>query len=335
MPTIKDVAALSGMSISTVSRALSGNVPVSEETRQRVLEAVEKLNYRPNALAQGLKKGETNLIALIIPNIMNPIFPALARGVEDAARERGYNVFLCNTDENMMIEERYLSDLHKNWVDGYIFATACENSKHIMQLQESDVPVVLLIRDMAQKAERKFNSVMVNNVQGAYEMTQYLLRCGKRNIAVVKGDSDIMLYRERYEGYCRALTEAGLAPERELIVEADADGENVYDAVCNLLRSGRIPDAIFAMSDPYAISTMRAARDCGVKIPEQMAVTGFDNLAISAMLEPPLTTMSQPLYKMGVLAAKRLIEMIEDKSIRNGPPKQYVMNPKLIVRASG
>lgn len=335
MATIKDVAMMSGVSISTVSRALSGKVPVAEETRERVLEAVEKLNYKPNVLAQGLKKGETNLIALIVPNIMNPIFPAVARGVEDTARKLGYNVILCNTDEKREVEMQYINDLKESWVDGFIFATACNDSDHIIQLRDSGTPVVLLIRNIERRLEREFSSVMVNNVKGAYDMTQFLINSGNRRIAFIKGNMDLLLYRERYEGYCRALRDASIELDQELIfAQKDEDGTDIYNKVLLMLKKGIRPDAIFASSDPLAMSTVRALRDAGLSIPCDISVAGFDNLDISAVMEPPLTTMAQPLYKMGAISAKCLINQIENKKEANSNPKHYVMNPKLIIRKS-
>lgn len=332
MATIKDVAALSGVSISTVSRTLSGAVPVSEEVRARVMDAVEQLHYEPNALARGLKKRGTQLIALVVPNIMNPIFPAVARGVEDTARKLGYNVILCNTDEQREVEIKYINDLHKHWVDGYIFATAAGDGGHILQLQKQGTPAVLLIRDM-EKLSCGFDSVLINNEKGAYDMTRFLIERGNRRIALVSGNTEFLLYRQRCAGYRKALAEAGIPLEEDLLLEVkDIEGSTGYQAVQAMLRGGEIPDAIFATSDPIAIGTMHALRDFGLRIPEDISVAGFDNLDISAKIEPPLTTMSQPLYKMGALAAKLLVERIEGKTGK--PPKRYVVNPKLVVRRS-
>ncbi|MDR2655372.1 MAG: LacI family transcriptional regulator [Oscillospiraceae bacterium] len=329
MATIKDVAALAGVSISTVSRTLSGIAPVSDETREAVMKAVEELNYQPNVLAQGLKRGRSNLISLIIPNIMNPIFPAVARGVEDRARNMGFNVILCNTDEKLDVEEDYVKKLQMRWVDGYIFATASGNSAHIRELHGQGVPVVLLIRGM----DLAVDQIVLDNFKGAYEAVSYLISQGNGSVAIYNGRTDIELYQERYNGYLKALEDAGIPFDENLVLGSaqNAEQTNTYPSVMEMLEKGLRPDAIFVASDPMALGVMRAIRDFGLRVPDDISVIGFDNLEFSAMLEPPLTTVSQPLYKMGALAAERLIKRIERKGASK-PPRIFRINSKLIVR---
>lgn len=330
MATIRDVAALAGVSISTVSRTLSGNIPVDPETQERVLEAVKALQYKPNALAKGLKEGKTNLIALVIPNITNPLFPAIARGVEDKARSLGYNVILCNTDENKSIEKNYIKEMNKRWIDGFIFATACDDSDHLLELRRTGTPVVLLVRAM----EADIDKVVLDNFRGAYTMTQYLLQQGNRSIAIINGDLKLRLYRDRFNGYCAALRDAGIEINKTLICNEDSmDTSSPYKLMENMLNKGIRPDAVFATSDPKALGVIRAIHDAGLRIPEDVSVVGFDNLDISAMFEPPLTTMSQPLYKMGGLAVARLIDLIKNKD-GDLPPKTFTVNSKLVIRQS-
>lgn len=331
MANIKDVAALAGVSTSTVSRTLSGTVPVSDETRERVMKAVETLNYKPNALAKGLRRGTTKLISLMIPNIMNPIYPAVTRGIEDRARSLGYNVILCNTDEVREIEAGYINNLQVSWVDGYIFATASKESDHIRELHEKDIPVVLLFRGM----DLPVDQILVDNFTGAYDAVTYLINQGHRSISIFNGQLSIDLFQERYNGYLKALEDAGIEFDSNLVLQSvnNLERTNSYPDMMEMLKKGIRPDAIFVSSDPMALGIMRAARDFGLRIPEDISIIGFDNLESSAMLEPPLTTISQPLYKMGALAAERLIAQIENKGKRKSS-RIFKMNTKLIERKS-
>ncbi|MBZ4646291.1 MAG: LacI family transcriptional regulator [Petroclostridium sp.] len=328
MVTIKDVAQRAGVSPSTVSRALSGKIPVDKETKEKVMEAVRALNYQPNVLAKGLKEGRTNTIGLIIPNIRNPVFPAVARGVEDVARRNGFTVILCNTDEDLRVELDYVDKLQKRWVDGLIFATAQKDSHHILELKEKDFPVVLLVRHM----EDKVDAVISNNFKGAYEAVSYLIKTGHKKIAIVNGSLGLTLYRERFEGYKKALQDAGLPVIDEFIIDGVSDNGNGYYSMLGLLEQGSVPDAVFATSDPKAIGIIRAIKDYGLRVPEDVSVIGFDNLEISALLDPPLTTVAQPLYEMGANAANKLIRLINSKRAKK--PTVDVMEVELIIRKS-
>nr|PZN10300.1 MAG: LacI family transcriptional regulator [Caldicoprobacter oshimai] len=328
MATIKDVAKRAGVSPSTVSRALSGKVPVDKETRERVMEAVRALNYKPNILAKGLKEGRTNTVGLIVPNICNPVFPAVARGVEDVAREHGFTVILCNTDEDIEAEKDYVEKLQKRWVDGFIFATAREESQHIFELKEKGFPVVLVVRHMDQAVD----AVVIDNYKSSFEAVKYLINTGHRRICIINGDTSLTLYKERFEGYRHALQAAGLPIMPELVLDVAGRDDNGYGAVTAMLKKGILPDAVFATSDPRAIGAIRAIKDCGLSVPGDISVVGFDDLDISAFLDPPLTTVSQPLYEMGARAARRLIDMINGE--KSGQPKVELVEANLVIRKS-
>ena len=333
MITVREVAAMAGVSTSTVSRTLSGKIPVSEATRQKVMRAVQALNYHPNVLAKGLKEGKTNILALVIPNITNPLFPAVARGAEDKARSLGYNVILCNTDGNSDIEKQFIREMNDHWVDGFIFATASDESKHLLDLHKSGTPMVLLIRDMCDDLASGMDRVILDNYKGALMMTRHLVGEGHRRIAIINGRLDIELYSKRFQGYCDGLREVGLEIDEDLIWNDRINGSNsTYTLVREQLKKGTRVDAVFAVSDPRAWSAIRAIRDEGLRVPEDVSVVGFDNLETSMYIDPPLTTMSQPLYKMGGLAVTRLIERIQSKD-RNAPRKDLI-NSKLVIRKS-
>jgi LacI family transcriptional regulator len=328
MATIKDVARMAGVSTSTVSRAISGNIPVDEETKIRVMESVRALNYEPNALAKGLKEGKTNTIGLIIPNIRNPVFPSVARGVEDYARKFGFSVILCNTDEDLEVEKKYLHKMKKRFVDGFIFATAGGDSEHIIELKKSGVPVVLLVRHMAEEID----AVIVDNYKSAYEAVSYLINRGNRKIAIINGDQKLSLYRDRLSGYLKALEDNKITFDEGLLANGYSKAANGYETMSNMLNNGIRPDAVFATNDAMALAAMRAIKDFGLKVPEDISVMGFDNMEFSSFFDPPLTTVSQPLYEMGELAAKKLIGIIKRK--RNFKPVVDVVKTELIVRKS-
>jgi len=332
MVTIKDVAKKAGVSPSTVSRALSGNGTVKDSTRQKVLEAVKLLNYRPNFLAQGLKEGRTKTVGLIIPNIRNPIYPAVARGVEDAARKFGYTVILCNTDENVKAEKDYINKLRKRWVDGIILSPASNDTEHILELQKENFPFVIIVRNVDFQA----NAVLIDNYRAAYDAVSFLIKTGHRRIAIVKGNQQLSLYRERFRGYQQALLDAGIPIYEELIAGDDSDSVqwslDGYNAINGLLMQKVKFDAVFATTDLRAIGAIRAIKDHGFKVPEDISVIGFDNLEFSSLIDPPLSTVSQPLYEIGMRAVNKLIPLIDNKNVIE--PTSEIMLSELIIRNS-
>lgn len=328
MVTMKMVAKRAGVSPSTVSRALSGKTPVDEKTRRRIMKAVKELDYYPNTLAKGLKEGKTDTIALIVPNIQYQIFPLIAKGVEDVARKNGYTLILCNTDEDPEVEKDYISKLRTRWVDGLIFATAVPKHTHILELKKSGFPVVLALRTL----DDLVDAVAIDNFKAACEAVQYLIKTGHSNIAIINGSLETSLYRHRYEGYKAALAHEGIEFKEELVIQGDSLDRGLYDIVYKRLESGIEFDAVFATSDPKAIIAMMAIKNFGLKIPEDIAVMGFDNMEMSMYVDPPLTTISQPLYDVGVKAAEKLIAIIKREEEQD--PVIDLLPTKLIIRKS-
>ncbi len=328
MVNIKEVAKAAGVSASTVSRVLTGKIPVSEDARARVLDAVEKMNYQPNAVAQGLKGGRLHTIGLVIPNVRSLVFPAAIRGIEDTAGQHGYTVVLCNTDEDVEKEKIYIDNLRRRLVDGFIFSTARPGHEYLLDLPNEGVPVVFLIRQLG----KSVNTVALDNEGGAYEATRYMLSRGLKKIALINGGLDLPLYRHRYEGYRRALTEAKVAEPSGLVVHGINGWDDGYLAMKELIETGHRPDAVFATSDPKAMGIIRAIRDMGLRVPQDISVMGFDNLDFSAQIDPPLTTVAQPFYEMGVRACRRLIHLIEKG--QSGRAKLEVLPAQLVIRQS-
>lgn len=330
MATIKDIAKMTGFSTSTVSRALSGNVPVNKETKETILEAVKKLNYKPNPVAKALKERKTKTIGLIIPNICNPIFPALCKGVEDTARQNGYNVILCNTDENIEIEKETVAMMKKRWVDGLIFATASTEHESIMQLKQEGIPVMLVIRNFGDEID----SVVTNNYEAAYEIVSYLIERGHKRIAIINGNTNIGLYRERYEGYKQALIDADLPIFNELSFSCSFEDKECYMKTQELLNKDILPDAIFATTDLRAIEAIKSIQDNGLEVPKDISVAGFDDIEISSFMNPTLTTISQPFYEIGKVAVEKLLKVINSDKKDNKQANITKIKSKLIIRDS-
>ena len=270
---LKQVAAVAGVSVSTVSRVLNGKSYVNEETRKIVTEAIRKTNYQPNALAQSLKMGRSNTICLMIPSIENLMFPKLTRGVEDEARKNGMTVFLCNTDEDAAIEKSYLETMKQRWIDGFIVCSLSSDAPHIRSLRDEGYPLVLVNR-FEESDIGKVDTVTSDNFQIGYDATRYLARIGHKRIAIVCGREELLLYRERLRGYRKALADSGL-PEREEYLLRESGGSNgFYYQIRELAEQGQLPDAIFCTSDPKAFVVMHALHDMGLRIPEDVAVIG-------------------------------------------------------------
>lgn len=323
---IKIVAEKAGVSPSTVSRTLSGKVIVSPETKKRVLQAVKELNYQPNVLAQSLKEGRSKTIGLFFPNLHNLVFPAAIRGITEVAKRHGYILVLFNTDEDLATEVFYIENLRRRLVDGFIFSTATPASAHILELKKQGYPVVLMVRSLS----NEIDTIVVDNYLGGYRATQFLLERGYRQIAIINGTLELELYRERFRGYREALAGAGLPFDEKLAVHNTGGWEDGYRAILEILDRGQVPEAVFATSDPKALGVIKALKERGLKVPEDVAVIGYDNLDVSELMDPALTTMAQPFYEVGTKAAERLMKLIEGKG-RNKPVFEK-LEPKLLIR---
>jgi LacI family transcriptional regulator len=327
--TIHDVAREAGVSASTVSRVLNGSAPVNEEKRRRVLRAVEKLNYRPNALARSLKKKRTHSIGLIVPDITNPFFAEVAKGVEDVAREYGYTVILCNSENDPARERTYLNVLQEKQVDGVIFVTAGANEGDRVGRLERGIPVVMLDREIPGIPA---DAVLVDNEEGAYEAAKHLLALGHRRIGIITGPLLLSTAEERLEGYKKAMREAGVPVKPRLVKDGGFTFQGGYAAMHQLLEGGNdLPSAVLASSDIMALGAMKAAEERGLRIPQDLALVGFDDIMVASLVKPALTTIAQPKRQMGQLAVEMIVERLERGRRR---AKRVLLRPKLVVRES-
>ena len=335
MVGMKDVAEVAGVSTSTVSRVLNGKSHVNEETRQRVLAAVEKTNFRPNAVAKSLKLGHSNTICLMVPAIENLMIPLIVRGVEDTARKSGFSVVLCTTDEDEASEMAHIEMMKTRQTDGFIICSAYGSEKGIHDLHNQGFPLVMVNRFQPEDVG-KIETISVDNYHAGYDATRYLIRTGHKRIAFAYGREELIFYRERYRGYCDALKDAGLPYDEHLVMRETSGAECFYHLTRALMELPQPPDAIFASSDPKAFVIMHALHDLGKRIPADVSVLGFDNVAMASMVEPPLSTMAQPFREIGATAAKSVIRQIRYKEEHGvlPPANSYVMAYDLIIRRS-
>ncbi|EKD87878.1 MAG: hypothetical protein ACD_35C00158G0001 [uncultured bacterium] len=313
MPTIREVATLAGVAPITASRVINDSGYASEDVRQRVKQAAEKLNYVPNVLARSLKSKRTHTLALVITDITNPFWTTVARGVEDAASEKDYNVIFCNTDESAQKQKAYLQTLIQKQVDGVLLVPASSDENPIEFLRQQNVQVVLLDRSLA---NTEVDVVRCDSKGGAYQLIKLLMKLGHRKIAILRGPIGVSSAEDRMAGYQLALQETGLETSDQLIFSGEFSVESGYQMTKKLLLMSPRPTAMFASNNFIAIGALKALRDAQVDVPGEMSVVGFDDLPLALVVDPFLTVADQPAYDMGRLATQRLLEHLDGKTIQ-------------------
>lgn len=309
MSTMKDVAKLAGVSTSTVSRTLTNRIFVEEETRQRVLWAVEQLGYRPNMMARGLKEGKTNTIAFLVPDINSLFYPEMMKSVERKASELGYSIILCNNDEDLAKEKRTLHMLSSRGIDGILCMSVSDDISHLIAFQqEYGIPVVLVNRE----GTDSISGISIDNRNGSYRMTNYLLEQGHRKIGGMFGNLDRKRFRDRLEGFHQAMAEAGISGYDRFVSHHVSTVEEAYHKAQQMLAQEDHPTAFFASMDILAIGIYRAANEKGLRIPEDISVAGFDNVDMAQYMMPPLTTYAIPIEKLAEESISALLIQLED-----------------------
>lgn len=283
----------------------------------------------PNGLARGLKTQRSRLVALLIPEIVNSFYTTILRGVEDIANRHGLQVIVGNTDESVEKERAYVDVVMTTHVDGVIVAPASRSPRHLKRLLERKVPMVLIDRTVD---GLHTDIVRGDNVGGAVVLTQHLLALGHRRIALVNGDLETSVARERDAGFRQALRQAGVGVDERLVAAGTWFIDDAEARLLGLLKGGATFTAIFAANNFMAIGTLRALRRNGLRVPEDVALACFDDIEVAAEIDPFLTVMAQPAYTMGTLAMQLLLERIGDKPV--GPPRDVVLSPQLLVRRS-
>jgi DNA-binding LacI/PurR family transcriptional regulator len=330
--TISDVASEAGVSVATVSRVLNNaDYPVRPETRERVLEAAEKLDFRPNELARSLLLKSTRTVGLAIPDIANPYYPLISRGVEDVASEHGYTVIFCNTDRDSEKSERYITSLLQKQVDGLILAGGgTDFTRASERFARLGTHVVFIGRP-----GHAWPSVRIPNADAAATVVGHLAALGHRRVAFIGGLSAMTSAQDRFEGYSRSVAEHGLEEDEQLLRMGDFGEESGYRAAQSLLSVSPPPTAIFAANDRMAVGALAAAHDHGLSVPDDLSLVGFDDIPVVSYLRPPLTTVALPAYEMGAAAMRLLLQQFEGEGADDTDGPAVVRLPaRLHVRAS-
>lgn len=325
-PTIYDVAEKAGVSIATVSKIINHTGKIGDDTKKRVLQVMKEINYRPSMVASALMGKKTNTIGLLIPDIANPFFAELARSIEDKGHEKGFNVVMCNTDNDSEKEEQYLQWLKQKSVDGVIIATGVQRELTFKELLEQKIPFALIARDLPSLA---VDTVLLDDYLGGYQATSHLIECGYKEIISISGDPKTFSEHERLRGYHQALIDAGLEYKEELILKCNGTVEGANSTIQNYLKEGMTPKGVFAFNDLIAIGVINGAREKDLQIPNELSVVGFDNTILATVTNPPLTTIAQPIFDMGSQVINLLVETIEGEKKSK---KRVVLTPELVVR---
>lgn len=336
MVTIFDVAKEAGVSKSTVSRVVNHDQRVKPETRAAVEAAIEKLDYSPSFIAQAIRSRKTRTIALIIPEYSNIFYSEMFRGVEDIALKYGYMVIVCNTERHVMTEIEYTDELLKRNIDGIIYntyRTDDEMAEYLRQISEQ-IPIVHMNKVLGEENHDAY--VCTDGFESNRNAVHYLYDIGKRKIGYVLNSEDISITEERFQGYVQGMKDCGLPLEQKWIYRVRREDEPNYiglgrDAGRYFASLSERPDGVLTVTDMIAMGCITEWNKLGIKIPEEISIIGFDNIYLSELTDPPLTTIAQPIRKLGQTAAEILIAQIQGHPVTNS---QVVFEGKLIVRGT-
>ncbi len=327
--TITDIAAAAGVSQATAARALGGYGSVSEKSREQVLTAARRLGYHRNELAAALVAGSTHTVGLVVGDIENPFFASVVRGLADAVEVEGHTVLLANSDEDVVREAHAVDALRSRQVDGLVVATAATDElEHLTTAAASGRPVILIDRPMPDSA---FDTVTVGNERGAAGAVAHLIGLGHSRIGIVTDDPAIASSAERLLGYRRAHREAGIGIDPGLIVEGGPGQEDGRRAAGALLDLDDPPTALFTSSNLATYGALSAIRARGLRIPEQVALVGFDDFPLADVILPPITVVSQPVDEIGREAGLLLLRRLGGDE---GPPQRIELETTLMIRSS-
>ena len=319
-----DIAQRAGVSVGTVSHVINGKVSVREPVRQRVQQAIDEHGYQPNHLSRALRTNRTKLIGMIIPDITNPYFPAVVRGVEDVAFKASFRVLLCNADNDVNKENAYLNDLRYFLPAGIILIPTLDH-----QLSwKGESPIVCIDRVPQNWTG---DSVTVENFEGGYAAGRHLVDLGHRAIGIVSGPANVVTAGDRLQGFRKALAEKKVSVSPEYVQPGSFDRESGYTCAMRLLRLVPRPTALFTVSDLMAVGALTAVKASNLSCPADVSIVSFDGLSFTDFTAPPLTTVLQPTYQLGHAAASLLLERIEGDS---SPPRHIVLQTALQIRDS-
>ncbi len=313
--TIYDVAREAGVSMATVSRVVNGNPNVKPATRKKVLDAIERLGYRPNAVARGLASKKTTTVGVIIPDISSIFFAELARGIEDIATMYKYNIILSNSDQNKEKEIHLINTLLEKQVDGILFMGGEITSEHVEEFKRSPVPVVLAA---TLDENKEIPSVNIDYHQAAFDAVTELFEAGHKRVGMVSGSlEDPVNGYQKFSGYKKACEEHGQGFDERLVAVGDYTYDSGIEAVQELRKLDNPPTAIFAGTDEMALGVIHGLQDDGIKVPEEVEVIGFDNTRLATMVRPTLTTVVQPMYDIGAVSMRLLTKYMNKEDVQD------------------
>ncbi|SFB11763.1 transcriptional regulator, LacI family [Lentibacillus halodurans] len=326
--TIRDIANELGISIATVSRVLNDSGYASKEVKEQVFSMAEKLRYQPNAVARSLKNHRTNTIGIIIPDISNPYFMTISKGIEDSVREYGYHLIFMSGNENPVKEKKMLQVLIEKRVDALVLATSGKNEDVIRNIKESGVPIVLIDRKLREDS-LGLDLVVEDNIKGAYDLTNYLLERGHHRIGVINGSLEVSTGFERYEGFRKAIHEKGLEANPELIFNGNFTKEDGINAVDYFLNLQNKPSAILSFNNTMAFGAIIQLTKNGYSVPHDMVVASFGEVEAAQILKPSsIITIKQSPYEMGLRAGEILLEHLLDNAKELG---KTIFDPHLSI----
>ena len=327
--TIKEVAEYAGVSKATVSRVLNHHAYVTADVRQRVQEAMDALGYQPNRAARRLRANSSEILGLIIPDIENPLFQSLVRGVEDTAYANQLNVVLCNTDDNPDKQKVYLRVMQAEQAAGLLVVPTHPGDVSVLApVRDAGIPIVLLDREVA---DFEADTVKVDNIRGAYLAVRHLITLGYERIAVIAGTQYLTPGRERLQGCYDAFGEMGVRADEAYIKFGNFKLESGYEITRELMQAAPRPDALFVSNNLMTLGALRALHEIGIRIPQEVALVGFDDMPWAGDLNPPLTAVAQPGYELGQQAVNLLLKRLDQPE---APFFKVILQPRLIVRQS-
>ncbi|MDD9269380.1 LacI family DNA-binding transcriptional regulator [Paenibacillus sp. GCM10023248] len=329
--TIDDVAKMAGVSKTTVSRILNGNYSqATEETKERVLKIIRDLNYRPNPMARGLKQMRTNIIGIVLSNLSNPFWSRVLEGVEDTCRLSGYSLMVCNSNEDSEREAGLIEGLQMRQVDGIIVNPTVNNKELYTEIVQKKYPLLVINRRIS---DLDVDDVVVDNMQGARLAVEHFIQMGRRRpVCFVYEPEGISTWQERILGFQEAMRDNGLEVTEQSVIRVENAAGRAKKSALDFFRQEPDADAIFSTNNMMTLEILEGLKELGIEVPGRIALIGYDETVWAKHLNPPLTTIEQPAYEMGRIAAKNLIQRIGSKTVRK--PKHVVLKPNLIARSS-
>ena len=329
MATIKDVAKMAGVSTTTVSHVINNTRHVAEDTKNDVLQAIQTLNYSPSAVARSLKVNTTHSVGMILTTSEAPYFAEIIQAVEDHCYRQGYSLFLCNTQNNPEKLKNHLDMLAKKRVDG-ILVMCSEYTPDSLDLLKNFSELPMVVMDWGPNNPNT-DLIQDNSFDGGYLATQHLIDNGHKKIGIIAGELTKTTAKTRYEGFVKALLDAGLVVNPDWIMEGSFEPEDGYECMNKILRQNELPTAVFCCNDVMALGAISAITEKGLRVPDDISIIGYDNIHSSRFYAPPLTTVHQSKSRLGERALKLLFERIHEKSAVR---EVIEMHPELVIRQS-